>query len=514
MLNLRALTDERGGSKALQLSRLMSLNVGVPHGFVVLATDDLSGVDEFIKPGTRYVVRSSASGEDGTAVSFAGQLDSIPDVVGEEAIRSAICEVRDSVFGERALSYADGGISVHTVVQEQVHAVASGVIFTRNPVTGLDERVVEAVAGSAEGILSGGVEPDRWVWRWGAFTEQPVASPIDEPLVREVINEAEMIASEFDQALDLEWVFDGAALWWVQCRPITAADITVYSSRISREVLPGAIKPLVWSVNIPLVNGGWIRLFDRALGPTGLEPDDLAKSFGYHAYFNMTAMGRLFAQMGLPEDSLELLLGLPKGPDAPSMRPPLAATIRLLPRLLRFGWQTSRARARTQTTLAESETLMAAHRNVDLSEDSLAELLDRVSGLSDDLADLVEANIVVPILMNGWSALLRRAMGDLIVGWSLTPEAEAQVAEFDPRAAIAQLSKALREGGPSHPDTLAAQTAVLGSFGHLSESGNDFSVPTWAEQPDLVLRMAEATDYSAPELPPLDEVIAGLSTLR
>ena len=31
----------------------------------------------------------------------------------------------------------------------------------------------------------------------------------------------------------------------------------IYSNKISRELLPGMIKPLVWSINIPVVNSSW-----------------------------------------------------------------------------------------------------------------------------------------------------------------------------------------------------------------------------------------------------------------
>jgi pyruvate,water dikinase len=72
---------------------------------------------------------------------------------------------------------------------------------------------------------------------------------------------------------------------------MTAMDgITVYSNRIAREVLLGMIKPLVWSINIPLVNTAWIRLLSELTGPNDIRPEELARAFHYRAYFNMTTL--------------------------------------------------------------------------------------------------------------------------------------------------------------------------------------------------------------------------------
>ena len=87
--------------------------------------------------------------------------------------------------------------------------------------------------------------------------------------------------------------------------------------RGGREVLPGLIKPLTWSVNVPVVNGAWVDLITEAIGPNQIRPERLARQFGYRAYFDMGALGDVFVAMGMPRDSLELLLGLPGGTDRP-----------------------------------------------------------------------------------------------------------------------------------------------------------------------------------------------------
>ena len=99
--------------------------------------------------------------------------------------------------------------------------------------------------------------------------------------------------------------------------------------------MPGMIKPLVWSVNVPMVNQAWVDLFTEAIGPNDIRPESLARSFAYRSYFNMGAIGDIFELLGMPRDSLELLLGLPAGSDQPSFKP-TPATMKLVPRMLRL----------------------------------------------------------------------------------------------------------------------------------------------------------------------------------
>jgi hypothetical protein len=55
-----------------------------------------------------------------------------------------------------------GGPRMGIVVQRLVPAHCAGVIFTRNPITGADERVIEAAWGLGEAVVAGLVTPDRY----------------------------------------------------------------------------------------------------------------------------------------------------------------------------------------------------------------------------------------------------------------------------------------------------------------------------------------------------------------
>jgi pyruvate,water dikinase len=493
----------------------------VEHGFPVPATWVLPAPDAdadaiaaalapVIDPAQRYAVRSSANVEDGGAISYAGQFLSRLDVTNLDAAVDAVLAVVGSAGAEGVAAYQqhtgdDRPIDMNVIVQELVPAVAAGVAFSKNPITGLSETVVEAVAGTGEALMSGTATPDRWVQRWGDFVEQPEHSAVPPAVVGEVLTGVADIAAAFGAPVDLEWVHDGARLWWVQVRPITGIDgVTIYSRRISKEVMPGIIKPLVWSVNVPMVNQAWVDLFREALGDVAVEPEDLAKSFGYRSYFNMTAIGEVFAAMGMPRESLELLLGLPAGSEQPGFKP-TATTMKKLPRMLAMAIRKARYGSEVERALPELEAEYARYADRNRAAMTDAELLADVTALQRIGVRSAGVNIVTPLLANAYAALLRRRLGKH--GFDLTDvdltEGMAELEALDPNPhldrlaeRIQRLDKAeraaiLRNGYDAVPDELRREVdAFLDRFGHFSDSGNDFSIPAWREMPDTVVRMA------------------------
>lgn len=70
--------------------------------------------------------------------------------------------------------------AIHVIVQEMVRPRAAGVVFSRDPVTGIKDTVIEAVAGSAENLVAGRMPPERWVRKrgeWLVTPDDPVLPP-------------------------------------------------------------------------------------------------------------------------------------------------------------------------------------------------------------------------------------------------------------------------------------------------------------------------------------------------
>jgi pyruvate,water dikinase len=118
-------------------------------------------------PSGPLAIRSSAVDEDGAEASFAGQHLTLLNVPSSEELTSALSEIWWSANSDSAISYRQRvGLftrpSVGVVVQALLDPETAGVMFTQNPVTGADERMIEASWGLGEAVVAGQVIPDTY----------------------------------------------------------------------------------------------------------------------------------------------------------------------------------------------------------------------------------------------------------------------------------------------------------------------------------------------------------------
>jgi pyruvate,water dikinase len=114
-------------------------------------------------------VRSSATGEDSAAASFAGLQDTYLGVRGPAAVLDAVRRCWASLYNDESVAYRrrfglpEDGLAMAVVVQRMVRPRAAGVMFTRSPVTG-DRSVVaiEGTWGLGSALVAGEVTPDRF----------------------------------------------------------------------------------------------------------------------------------------------------------------------------------------------------------------------------------------------------------------------------------------------------------------------------------------------------------------
>ena len=105
------------------------------------------------------VARSSSVVEDMATSSMAGQFESIIGVRGFEAFTNAVTAVLDS---RQRAGAAEHPIAV--LVQPLIEPAYGGVMFGIDPVSGrTDRRVVSAVQGGPEPLVSGEVDGSRYV---------------------------------------------------------------------------------------------------------------------------------------------------------------------------------------------------------------------------------------------------------------------------------------------------------------------------------------------------------------
>jgi pyruvate,water dikinase len=231
-----ACDPELTGSKAASLARAAAAGLATLPGVVLttsytaavdagtLGTDDGAVRQAFLlADGERHplVARSSSVLEDTTGSSMAGQFDSVIGINGLDEFSVAVRKVLDS--RERA-GRADSPIAV--LVQPLVEPRYGGVLFGVDPVSGrTDRRVVSAVEGGPEPLVSGKVEGSYYV----LDTEAGIVDVVrgDGPelppgVLKHLVALSGAAARAFGGPQDVEWASgtDGQ-LWLLQSRPVT-----------------------------------------------------------------------------------------------------------------------------------------------------------------------------------------------------------------------------------------------------------------------------------------------------
>ena len=214
-------------------------------------------------------VRSSATAEDLTDASFAGQQETFLNIQGLDKLLQAVKNVFASLYNDRAISYrvhhgfAHSEVALSAGVQRMVRSDigASGVMFTLDTESGFDQVVlITAAYGLGETVVQGAVNPDEFYVYKPALeqgkpailrrnlgsklikmqfaasheTGRPVETlDVDEAErrrfsitdvdVEELARHALVIERHYQRPMDIEWGKDGidGKLYILQARPET-----------------------------------------------------------------------------------------------------------------------------------------------------------------------------------------------------------------------------------------------------------------------------------------------------
>lgn len=210
--------------------------------------------------GQTLVVRSSSVVEDQADSSKAGQFESVLDVTGLDELRAAVETVLESRVAAEA---ADEPIAV--LVQPMIHPAVAGVMFGVDPVSGRsDRRVVAAVHGTPDGLVSGEVDGSRWLLDPGGSV---VDAAIDDGVelskaeLRELVELGDGLAEVFRGPQDVEWARLDGELIVLQSRPVTTEVLGVPSGPIFgpgpvAETFPEALSRLEVDLWVPPLRDG------------------------------------------------------------------------------------------------------------------------------------------------------------------------------------------------------------------------------------------------------------------
>jgi pyruvate,water dikinase len=252
------------GSKAVGLGDAVRQGLAVPPGVALsgdlveaVASSDEKAIAKVMKAiaglSPPFAVRSSAVDEDGAAASFAGQHLTVLNVHSADEVPAAIREVWWSANSDSAITYRQRvGLmtrpSVGVVVQTLLNPAVAGVMFTEHPVSGADERLIEASWGLGEAVVAGLVVPDNFrLDRSGALLEcragrkriairsLPNGGTFEEPVPAAQVNQPCLGDTElkalgalalqcekvYGPRRDIEWAIQDGTLYLLQCRAVT-----------------------------------------------------------------------------------------------------------------------------------------------------------------------------------------------------------------------------------------------------------------------------------------------------
>jgi hypothetical protein len=208
--------------------------------------------------GAGVFVRSSTNAEDLKGFNGAGLYDTVPNVVGREALGAAIKQVWASLWNfhaveeRRRFGIAPSSVYSAVLVQAGVNATSAGVLVTKNLYDLSDNHTftINAKRGLGLSVVSGTTVPEQVLYdirypgarvmsrsedatmlvfdAQGGIKEVPTGA--EEPVLSEVrARELALVAAKLVKVfprsgpLDIEWVLEGNKVWIVQARPFIDA---------------------------------------------------------------------------------------------------------------------------------------------------------------------------------------------------------------------------------------------------------------------------------------------------
>ena len=295
---LKNIHQETVGGKALGLLKLQEKGFRVPEFFVLPASafaaylssnspnnpilSQTQKLDMLARLATWHwqeagvAVRSSMAGEDGLIDAFPGMMDSFLAIKDEQCLWQAVKDVVNSAWSDRTLAYRKekhivGKIIPAVIIQRQIVADLSGVVFTVNPLYP-NEMAIHTVAGLGVGLVGGELEPtevyldrnsgevlheqtrtqtERYEPTLGGI--ERVKSDSDGQLSSSLLTKLYQMSLRIEKDLqgpqDIEFCVASKQLYLLQSRPITVpiAQPVVYDNSNIQESYCGVTTPLTFN---------------------------------------------------------------------------------------------------------------------------------------------------------------------------------------------------------------------------------------------------------------------------
>jgi len=276
------------------------------------------------------------------------------------------------------------------------------------------------------------------------------------------------------------------------------------------EMLPGLIKPLVWSVSttskLENVMG---RIFTELIGPNDVDFTSLVKRIHSRVYADNTMLGQLLEAMGLPTNFFEVM-SRDEQAERRQRLPLSLSTLRTMFRLSRFIWRYARAADEIAAFIERHKEELEPYRRADWSDQNPTALLTHIERLIDLYSETMWFNFIGPLNM----MIRNRLLNTLVERWS--PDVEPSdlvrglvgLKSLESNREIKRLAGHVRKLDGQFQRLLIEEEdetirmklssaeegrliireldGFLDRYGFLSSSGTDLSRTPWVENPTLI----------------------------
>ena len=473
---------------------------------------------------TYFSVRSSSTMEDLSGAAFAGQHDTFLNCHGTDEIIEKVKDCFISLWHDRAILYrhqqgfAQNEVTMAVVVQKMVHADKAGVGFSINPInSNVSEITINANYGLGESVVSGEAEVDQFIVSKKDFKiltssiahkkicilPTPTGT-VEEKIKPALANKSCLTKAEIKQIAtlnsevekhysfpqDIEWAIEKGQLYLLQARPITT--IAPHWTRDeSAERYPNVLTPFTWDyverafhvslkhsfelMGLPPFNGKWFAMFDN------------------YIYGNQNAVWLYMNQSPFHVKSFEDLIQ-----QLPAIQKKFSYAIDLPKKWMRH----------LDNYLQSIGALMAE----DITHYSLKETWEYTQRIADLGTEYFKPNIAISItqamlykILKGVLSLLIKDKNQVnLLFDALISTNETRTAQVNNE--LYELAQMILRDDILHKKITSMSTKVFLSKGYLKqfpeferafddflahhghrETDFDYYVPTWIEQPNVVL---------------------------
>jgi phosphoenolpyruvate synthase/pyruvate phosphate dikinase len=263
VINLTVCNDQKTiGSKTLNLSKLDKAGFNIASGFAITTLcyeyweqngvlpstlrKEIEDKIEFNDLNYPFIIRSSATIEDSDKFSFAGIFTTLFDANSIETVVEKILQIYSDSKNAKVKAYCNQSqckiedVKMSIIIQEQMQPEYSGILFTRNPMNGEDETIIELTQGvpwklvSGEGIAERIIIKNRNIEYNGKdYSLKTGLTEIPYTFIQELQITSMKIEKFFGYPQDIEWAIKEGQIFIFQSRPITT---------LNRNQLPTKIK--------------------------------------------------------------------------------------------------------------------------------------------------------------------------------------------------------------------------------------------------------------------------------